>query len=90
MQIASKTSKLGAHMRSLQKFLDKSATSREELALRLGVSEGLVTHWLNGRRMIQPEQVLKVAKMSAWTVRPHDLRPDIYPNPTDAMPRKAA
>ena len=60
------------------------------LAEKLGVSQGLVSHWITGRKDIQPEEALAIAKMSGYRVRPHDLRPDIWPNASDAVPRAAA
>jgi DNA-binding transcriptional regulator YdaS (Cro superfamily) len=75
---------------TLAEFLEESAMSQQRLAEALNVSQGLISHWINNRKEIQPEEALKIAKISGWQVRPHDLRPDIWPNATDALPRKAA
>ncbi len=64
--------------------------SQQRLAVTLNVSQGLISHWINNRKEIQPEEALKIAELSEWRVRPHDLRPDIWPNSTDALPKKAA
>lgn len=37
---------------------------------------------------IPAEYVLPLAKASEWALTPHTLRPDLYPNPTDAMPKR--
>jgi len=35
---------------------------------------------------LPPEKVLMLCAKSEWQVTPHELRPDIYPNPTDGLP----
>ena len=52
------------------------------------VEQGHVWKWLNTCRAPVPpaEYVLAISSATAWTYRPHDLRPDLYPNPTDALP----
>lgn len=32
------------------------------------------------------DRVLQVAELTDWKITPHDLRPDLYPNATDALP----
>ena len=50
--------------------------------------------WLNSVKAEVPpaEVVIPIAETVGWQVTPHELRPDIYPNPTDACPveQKAA
>ncbi|UDL04002.1 helix-turn-helix domain-containing protein [Marinobacter sp. CA1] len=41
---------------------------------------------VNGIRPISPKRVLAICEGSRWQVTPHELRPDIYPNPTDGLP----
>ncbi len=35
---------------------------------------------------LPPEKVLALCGACSWQVTPHELRPDIYPNPTDGLP----
>jgi len=44
--------------------------------------------WLNAVKMEvpPPEAVLAIAATVDWQVTPHELRPDIYPNPSDGLP----
>ena len=37
-------------------------------------------------REVPPQYVLPICKSSAWELTPHQLRPDLYPYPQDAMP----
>ncbi len=44
--------------------------------------------WLNSVQMQvpPPEAVLPICDFLGWKTTPHRLRPDLYPNPTDALP----
>lgn len=48
--------------------------------------------WLNDVKMDVPpaDVVLPIATALGWRLTPHALRPDIYPNPTDALPTDIA
>lgn len=44
--------------------------------------------WLNSVKMEVPpaDVVLPIVEHLNYRLTPHDLRPDLYPNPTDALP----
>ncbi len=44
--------------------------------------------WLNSVQMEvpPPETVIPICDFLGWRMTPHRLRPDLYPNPTDALP----
>lgn len=63
--------------------------SQGKLAAELGIGQAMVSHWLNGRKGITPKQALQLSAITGYRVRPHDLRPDIWPNPRDALPKAA-
>jgi DNA-binding transcriptional regulator YdaS (Cro superfamily) len=69
-------------MRVLQYF--KSFT---EAAIAIGVSREAVRKWV--RDGVPAERVLPICEATGWRVTPHQLRPDLYPNRTDAMPMPA-
>lgn len=54
------------------------------LSNALGLSRGAVSQWT----VVPVDRVIAVCELSSWELTPHDLRPDIYPNPTDALPQK--
>jgi len=58
----------------------------EKASLTLGVSVPAIKHYRNGIRKVSPSKVLATCKATGWTVTPHELRPDLYPNPTDGIP----
>jgi DNA-binding transcriptional regulator YdaS (Cro superfamily) len=63
----------------LQKYLEKEGISQAEFARRIDHTPGLVWQWLNKRRPIAAEQVLKIEKATEGKVSRYDLRPDLYP-----------
>ena len=65
-------------------------TSQSALAQQLGVSQSLISHWVTERKQIAPEWVLRICELSEWRVTPHEVRPDIYPNPSDGLPAQEA
>jgi len=56
------------------------------LSKSVGVSAPTVSQWASGARPVPPGKAVSIARATNWQVTPHDLRPDIYPNPTDALP----
>lgn len=44
-----------------------------------------VANWIE-RNKVPSERVLKLCELGGWCVTPHDLRPDIYPDPTHGLP----
>lgn len=71
---------------SLRELLEAAGIEQRQLALWGGVSQAMASHWMTGRKPVAAERVLKIAEGSRWRLRPHDLRPDLYPNPLDGLP----
>lgn len=73
-------------MQPLEKAIDL-AGSQSELARLLSVNQANVWNWLNRDKNVPSEFVLPIAKALNFKVTPHELRPDIYPHPSDGMPK---
>ncbi|HGL4396023.1 TPA: transcriptional regulator [Enterobacter hormaechei] len=58
--------------------------SASALGALIGVSKMAVSLWR--RKGIPAERVLSIYGVTGVT--PHELRPDIYPNPTDGLPNQ--
>lgn len=56
------------------------------------ISQVTVWGWLNGKRKDVPpaDTVIPICETVGWRITPHELRADIYPNPTDGMPATEA
>ena len=61
--------------------------SQSSLAAKIGVKQAHVWNWLNRQGRKAPAgKVLAISEATEWQVTPHQLRPDIYPNPPDGLP----
>lgn len=73
-------------------YLEKAiqaAGGAAALARSFGIKSQAISQWDKA-----PDgRVLAIAEATGWQVTPHQLRPDLYPYPSDALPkdkRKAA
>lgn len=48
-----------------------------------------VANWIINNQ-VPADRVIQLCGLGDWSVTPHELRPDIYPNPTDGMPETVA
>lgn len=74
-------------MSALDKAI-KAAGSARKLSIALGVTSMSVSHWKNrDQGMVPPSYIFPIFTMTGVT--PHELRPaDLYPNPTDGLPKQ--
>jgi DNA-binding transcriptional regulator YdaS (Cro superfamily) len=69
------------------------STTQEELARRLGVSQGTISHWVTGRVRVPAERCRAIELAVGGAVTVHELRPDLFdppPPPSDAPGHAAA
>lgn len=62
--------------------------SQAELGRRLNRRAQTVNGWFKNK--VPGELVVRVSKAVDWQVTPHELRPDLYPNPVDGLPQEGA
>ena len=62
----------------------RQSGSASALGLAIGVTKMAVSLWR--RKGVPAERVLQV--FEATGVTPHELRPDLYPNPSDGLPKQ--
>ncbi|WP_426817896.1 YdaS family helix-turn-helix protein [Winslowiella sp. 2C04] len=48
-----------------------------------------VANWIINNQ-VPADRVIQLCSLGRWAVSPHELRPDIYPNPNDGKPNKTA
>ncbi|QCD02254.1 Rha family transcriptional regulator [Citrobacter portucalensis] len=64
----------------------KSAGTATNIATMLGIKPMSVSRWKNRYQGVVPaDRVLQI--YAATGVTPHELRPDLYPNHTDGLPK---
>ncbi|HFO0258566.1 TPA: transcriptional regulator [Raoultella ornithinolytica] len=57
-----------------------------KLAEKLDISSMTVSHWKKRHGGVVPQKrVFPI--FNATGITPHELRPDLYPNPTDGLPQ---
>lgn len=62
---------------NLKTYLE--TTSQSVFAQALGVTQGTISHWINGRARIPAERVIGIELATGGKVTRHELRPDLYP-----------
>ncbi|EMH0546642.1 YdaS family helix-turn-helix protein [Enterobacter hormaechei] len=73
-------------MKAIDKAITKAGTA-SRLAKLLTVSAMTISHWRNRYKGVVPaDRVLQIYGVTGVT--PHELRPDLYPNPTDGLPKQ--
>ncbi|HCW0179987.1 TPA: helix-turn-helix domain-containing protein [Citrobacter freundii] len=68
-------------MTGIEKAIQKFGTGAA-LGRALGFSKMTISNWK--KTGIPPDHIRSVFELTGVT--PHELRPDLYPNPTDALP----
>ena len=63
----------------IKAYLKEHSMSQEEFATKLGVTQGLVWQWLEGRTRITAERAVEIEAATGGKVTRHELRPDLYP-----------
>ncbi|EEG85614.1 MULTISPECIES: transcriptional regulator [Proteus] len=46
-----------------------------------------VFNWIKNNK-VPAERVIQLCELGGWVVSPHQLRPDLYPNKTDGLPKQ--
>jgi len=59
-------------------YLEKHKLSQEQFAKLLGVSQGLVWQWLEGKTRITAERAKEIEGKTRGEITRHDLRPDLF------------
>lgn len=78
----------------IKTYLEAKQLSQEDFAKALGVSQGLVWQWIDGRTKITVDRAREIVEASGGEITAHDLLPGIFPVgfefPPPAKPRKVA
>jgi DNA-binding transcriptional regulator YdaS (Cro superfamily) len=72
---------------NLRTYLDALPPGgKTAFAKRLGIAGTYLYQLTVGIRDIPPTRAIEIAAATGWRVTPHELRPDLYPNPDDGLP----
>lgn len=65
-------------MKKIRSYLDKNNLTQQQFADLLGVSQGLVWQWLNGRTRITAEWAKDIEVKTKGGLKRQDLRADLF------------
>lgn len=71
-------------MESLRAYIDQPDRGQKWFAEQVGVSPGLVSHWLTGRKKLTAEKAKAIEVATGGVVMRHELRPDLFDAPQQA------
>ena len=63
----------------IRAYLEKHELSQDKFAKQIGVTQGLVWQWIEGRQRITAERAIEIEAKTAGEIQRHDLRPDLFP-----------
>lgn len=61
--------------------------SRVDIGSHFGISSQAVSKWMS-RGKVPSKRVLPLCQILNWSVTPHEIDPEAYPNPTDGIPQQ--
>jgi DNA-binding transcriptional regulator YdaS (Cro superfamily) len=64
----------------LDDFFKQKRATQNEIADALGITQGWVSHWVNGRSKVPAELVIPLYWATDGEVTPFEVRPDCYPD----------
>lgn len=70
-------------------YLETSGLKQHEFALKIGVTQARVSHWINGAR-VPSERCIAIETATGGAVTRYDLRPDVFGQAPDPQPVEKA
>lgn len=74
----------------LKTYLQDTGVRQQDFAAIVGKSQGYISRVVSGDCQLGSGVVIKWAAATGFKVTPHELRPDLYPNPRDGLPVQTA
>lgn len=62
----------------IRDYLKKHDLSQDDFAKSIGVTQGLVWQWLEGRQRITAERALEIEEKTKGEITREELRPDLF------------
>jgi DNA-binding transcriptional regulator YdaS (Cro superfamily) len=75
---------------NLSEYLRSHELTQRQFADRMGVTPGMVWHWLNGASRITAERACQIEAVTDGAVKRHELRPDLFDPPAQALAEEGA
>jgi DNA-binding transcriptional regulator YdaS (Cro superfamily) len=72
---------------TLSEYLESNRLTQAQFADLIGKSQGMVSHWINGRHQVEAADAKKIETVTKGAVLRHELRPDLFDPPTAPIGR---
>ncbi|MFN1146828.1 transcriptional regulator [Serratia liquefaciens] len=72
----------------LKDYLEVNHVTQQDFSAATGLTQGFISRVVNGFYVPGSKATRKIAVATGYAVTPHDLNPNIYPNPTDGLPQE--
>lgn len=66
---------------TLSEYLKTNDLTQAEFAALIGKSQGMVSHWINGRHPVEAKDAKQIETVTKGAVLRHELRPDLFDPP---------
>ena len=76
----------GGYMK-LTEYLAEKKLTQEQFARLVQKTQGFVSHYLTDRCELSAKTTLAWSAVTNYLVTPHELNPNLYPNPDDGLPK---
>jgi len=63
-------------------YLEKHSLSQAEFGKRVGVTQGMVWQWLQGKRPVSPTSAIQIERATDGEIGRAELRPDLWGSQT--------
>ena len=63
---------------NLKDWMTETGTTQLSLALRIGVTQGLIWQWVNGKARVPAERAVQLERATDGKVTRAELRPDLF------------
>lgn len=67
-------------------YLKQEGINQAEFGERVSASQGYVSRVIRKTLVLRGRVARKWSEATGWSVTPHELCPEDYPNPTDGLP----
>ena len=62
----------------ISEFIESKKLTQQQFAGMVGVSQGLIWQWINGRQKVTAERAIQIERATDGAINRHDLRPDLF------------
>lgn len=66
-------------VREVRAYIEKHQLTQEDFGRMVGVSQGMVWQWIEGKRAVSPRRARRIFEATNGEISLHTLCPDVFP-----------